>query len=76
MGQFHHPLQVEGENPLDQRRNFESELIADLYKLTGTMKLGTPPYHPTDKPPVQKIQLYLNQHAGDIAPGAQIQLER
>ena len=30
----------------DQRRNFESELIADLCKLTGAMKHRTSQYHP------------------------------
>ena len=30
---------------LDQGRNFESELIVDLCKLTGTKKLRTSPYH-------------------------------
>ena len=30
---------------LDQGRNFESELITDLWKLTGTTKLGTSLYH-------------------------------
>ena len=31
---------------LDQGRNFESQLVADLCKLMGTQKLQTSPYHP------------------------------
>ena len=33
---------------LDQGRNFESQLVADLCKLIGTQKLQTSPCHPQD----------------------------
>ena len=50
---------------LDQGRNFESELIADLCRLMGTRKLRTSLYHPQTNGQCKRIQFYPDWYVGN-----------
>ena len=53
---------------LDQGRNFESELIADLCKLTCTMKFRTSPYHPQTNGECKRFNSTLINMLGMLLP--------
>ena len=53
---------------LDQGRNFESKLIADLCKLTGTRKLRTSPCHPKTNDQCEKFNFTLINMLGMLPP--------
>ena len=53
---------------LDQGRNFVSELIANLCKLTGTMKLRTSLYHPQANDQYKRFNSILINMLGMLPP--------
>ena len=53
---------------LDQGRNFESELIADLCKLMGTTKLRTSLYHPQTNGQCDRFNSTLINMLGTLPP--------
>ena len=52
----------------DQGRNFESEIIADLCKLTGTKKLRTSSYHPQTNGQCESFNSTLINMLGILPP--------
>jgi transposase InsO family protein len=44
----------------DQRRNFESAIIQELYRICGVMKGCTTPYHPPGNAPCEKCNHTLH----------------
>ena len=52
-----------------QGRNFESELITNLCKLTGTTKLRTNPYHPQTNSQCKRFNSTLINMLGKLPPG-------
>ena len=62
--------------PLDQRRNFESELMANLCRLTGTKKLRTSLYYPQTNGQCERFNSSLIKNTWDIACRVQVLLER
>ena len=53
---------------LDQGRNFESQLVADLCKLMGTQKLWTSPYHPQTNGQCERFNSTLIDMLGTLFP--------
>ena len=53
---------------LEQRRNFESKIIADLCKLMGTKKLRTSPYHPQMNGQCERFNSTLIDMLGMLPP--------
>ena len=51
----------------DQRGNFESSLIMELYKLTGVKKLRTTPYRPQTNGHCEKFNLTLLNMLGTLS---------
>ena len=66
--QFHHPLWVLKKILLDQGRNFESQLVADLCKLMGTQKLCTSAYHPQTYSQCERFNSTLIGMLGMLPP--------
>ena len=52
----------------DQGRNFESQLVADLYKLIGTQKLQSSPYHPYTNGQCERFNTTLIGMLGTLPP--------
>ena len=68
MGQVHCHYGLPEKILLDQGRNFESQLVADLFKLMGTQKLQTSPYHSQANGQCEKFNSTLIGMLGTLPP--------
>ena len=59
----------------DQGRNFESHLVANLFKLMGIQKLHTSPYHPQTNDQCERFNSTLIGVLGMLPPREEIRVE-
>ena len=60
---------------MDQGKNFERQLVADLCELMGMQKIQTSPYHLQTNGQFERFQLHSDQHAWDLTQGEEIRGE-
>ena len=60
---------------MDQGRNFESQLVADLCELMGTQKIQTSLYHPQTNSQCERFNSTLINLLGTLTQGEEVRVE-